>query len=63
MCGECREESKNSYECREELAREEAKEREEKGGRRVRVLRDAPHALVGITEADEAHLIDVGDDD
>ena len=59
----CREESKNSYECREELAREEAKEREEKGGRRVRVLRDALPLLVGIAEADRARLIGVGDND
>ena len=62
MCGECREESKNSYECREELAREEAKEREEERTR-GQALGDALPLLVGIAEADRARLIGVGEDD
>ena len=37
--------------------------RKEKESRTVRVLRDAVWLLVGIAEADRAHLIGVGEDD
>ena len=54
MCRECREESKNSYECREELAGREGKRRKRRKEKKRKGARDAAVLLVGIAEADRA---------